>query len=147
VVLSQLIPTPHTSPPATPKNPALWVSETPQNLYELDKQEELVRKAILDISHSPGETREAISKISKACGDSMVEIALLNQYVAELKGTVEALSKKRRQTGKQLQKGGTLTVGRVQELIAIRDQSSLNEEALRDQPRNTQATRKCGLCK
>jgi hypothetical protein len=145
-VLSKLPYTPsppsssHSQPPAA-SSP--WVSETPRNLAELEKQAQLIQAALVRSSQSP---TEPLAKVVKGCQLAMSGAVLYEQRIKELEATVEHLQKKKARTRTQLQQGGILQVQEAQNLIQAREEALQSEVSQAQQQGRSRAPPTCSGC-
>jgi len=149
-VLSQLTYTKTPSPPSTSHGhghgqaSSPWTSETPRNLAQLEKQLQLVQKALQRTSQSP---TEPLDKVVKGCQLAMSGAALLAQENRELRAANERLQKKRRVKRRYIQNGGILEVQEARDLIKMHKAPGQIEVDLSIMQRSKRAPYTCSSCK
>jgi len=144
-VLSALTITKTPSPPSSshglPSSP--WVSETPRNTAQIDKQMQLVQAAYERQSQSP---TELMGKVAKSASTAWGLVALQTQRIAELEAANKHLQKKEKRTLKQLQHGGILEIQQAQQLILERDNAAEQERIEEAQQPRRRAPPTCSGC-
>jgi len=118
VVLSQLPARPETPPEVTPPSSQQSLI-TPQNVLQLQRQATTIKRLIQRRSNSPPTpTDVALNKLVKGCEMAMQSAVLLASENQRLRAANQRQAKKRRNTKKQLTRGGTLTRLEAEELLA-----------------------------
>ncbi len=142
--------TPEGSRPASAGS-AAWESKTPQNSKEAVSQSTLVQSQISrHQGSSPTHIFSAVKQLAKGMEQMAHTVTLLQKEASDLRRANEALSKRRRAKKIQIRKGGSLTIGDAQDLIAQRE---VDEQISRDKRGNggkrkprTEGTRRCRTC-
>jgi hypothetical protein len=147
-VLSALTITKTPSPPSTshsqngpPSSP--WISETPKNTVQIDKQMLLIQTAQERLSLSP---TEPMAKVAKSASIAWNVVALQKQRIAEMEATIQQLQKKSKRTKKQLQTGGVLEMQEARQLLLAKDNAAELSEIQTIQATSTRAPPTCSRC-
>ena len=109
---------------------ALWEARTPSNIRELDAQSTLIRDRVRQHkSSSPASIIEAINQLKKGAEVMMLSAELMRDRIASLERANEAASKRKQRKKKRLQKGGVLTKGAGEDILA---QRKANQQSARE---------------
>jgi hypothetical protein len=96
-----------------------WESKTPQNSKEAVSQSTLVRSQISrHQGSSPTHIFSAVEQMAKGMEQMAHTMTLLHKEASDLRAANKVLSKRRRAKKMHIRKGGSLTVGNAQDLIA-----------------------------
>jgi hypothetical protein len=100
-VLSILTITKTPSPPSSSHGHSSlpWISKTPRNLVQINKQMQLVQNACARASQSP---TEPMAKVAKSASVAWNMVALQAQKIAELEASNKHLQEKKKRSRKQL---------------------------------------------
>jgi hypothetical protein len=143
-VLSKLIATP--SPPGSSHGQGsspIWTSETPKTVYQVAKQEQLIKEALQHASQNP---TEAVTKLAKAARQTLIQVTLNQRHILELQSTIEHQNKKKRQSTARLPIEAGMSIGEAQEMIIRADLlAEIAAEASSQLPR-TRAAPTCSIC-
>jgi hypothetical protein len=140
------------TPPQVAQVEAPWVPKTPSNVREIKAHSTLIRERIRrHKSSSPASVFEKVDQLEKAAITSELKIEFLTQRVTRLEHSNEVVTKRRSRKKRRLQKGGTLTKGQGEDIIAqmeADDQIAREERQDRQQSRVNGKTRaRCKSCK
>jgi hypothetical protein len=142
-VLSNLTITKTPSPPCSPNQPSSpWISETPRNTAQVDKQMQLVHASCHRESASP---TAPMAKVAKSASVAWNLVALQAQKIAELEASNRHLQTKATRTKKRIQSGGVLEVETARQLISNRQDEVLQDEIRRAEQRQ-RAPPRCSGC-
>jgi hypothetical protein len=135
------------SPPKQPPQTQAWVSETPQNITQLQQQTDLLKQYLKRRTQSPpSPTDQALNQLVKGCQLVMHSAVLLTSENKRLQAENQRQIRKRAQKKSYLAKGGILTGAEAQSLIE-QEQFSRTEAEVRDRGEVRQrAPPKCSLC-
>ena len=125
--LPELTPSPPSSSHGLPQNSSPWVSQTPKNLQELDKQTLLIHNSI---NSSP---RQLVDKVINLCQSQTAIITILQQENTVLREANEYYNRKKKRSKAVLQHGGCLDVEEAQNRLREQEEAQ-NRPRLRAPP-------------
>ena len=98
-------------PPPLPSSEVAWVSETPHDIIELEKQTELIKHYLYPPTYTPpSPTSQAINQLVKGCALAMNGAVLMASHVKGLEAENIKQKRKRAAKRKYIAKGGVLLV-------------------------------------
>ncbi|SCO90115.1 uncharacterized protein FRV6_14243 [Fusarium oxysporum] len=140
-----------TPPEEAAKPSAPWTSKTPTTAIEAQSQSEYLERRIRrHKSSSPESIIEALKSSTKATKAALHQLALVEARLKNLEEANRILSRRRRAKKTRLQKGGTMTVEEVSQVI---DQMDVDTQVVAESSRSggrrrsvRPGVRRCGVC-
>ncbi|KAF5201710.1 Pogo transposable element [Thalictrum thalictroides] len=124
-----------------------WVSETPHNLTQLQRQAEVIKGLILARPQSPqSPTSIALDQLVKGCQIAMQSAALLVQENIQLHAANNKQKRKRASTRSYIATGGVLTVEEGIERSGLVEIKQQRAEVGNSEPKR-RAPSRCSVCK
>lgn len=139
------------SPPPLPSSEVAWISETPHDIIELEKQTDLIKHYLYRRTHTPpSPTLQAINQLVKGCALAMNGAVLMASHVEGLEAENKKQKRKQGIKRKYIARSGVLSVANGISLSEreknVQVERQEDAELFGTKPRS-RAPSRCSLCR